>query len=58
VLERIAEDMLAMAPEQAPDALPGSRSGVSFFRLTGDDPTVRAGRAYLGAAVPNQAPLG
>ena len=47
-----------MAPEQAPDALPGSRSAVSFFRMTGDDPSVRAGRAYLGAAVPNQAPLG
>lgn len=58
VLERIAEDMLAMAPDQAPDALPGSRSGVSFFRLTGDEPTVRAGRAFPGAALPKQAPLG
>lgn len=46
-----------MAPDQAPDALPGTRSGVSFFRLAGDDPTVRAGRTYPGAAVPNQAPL-
>ena len=51
-LERVAEDMLAMAPGQAPG--PGAadisaRGLRAFFRLDSDGPTVRDGRAYFGS---------
>lgn len=63
-LERVAEDMLAMAPDQAPD--PGAadisaRGLRAFFRLDSDGPTVRDGRAYLGSGAapdPARAPDG
>ena len=61
-LERVAEDMLAMAPDQAPD--PGAadisaRGLRAFFRLDSDGPTVRDGRAYFGSgAAPDGAAAG
>lgn len=63
-LERVAEDMLAMAPDQAPDhstADISARGLRAFFRLDSDGPTVRDGRAYYGSgAAPDlaQAPDG
>lgn len=63
-LERVAEDMLTMAPDQAPGpstADISARGLRAFFRLDSDGPTVRDGRAYFGSGLapdPAQAPNG
>ena len=55
-LERVAQDMLAMAPDQAPGqstADISARGLRTFLRLDSDGPTVHDGRAYFG---PDAAP--